>query len=209
VGIETTKMMHNNPVQSLELIESLHLHSSMFAAPISAPFPHDQAVFAAHILAKVLERGAGPSSDMLWLAASVCPYRGVMIQMKKKEESAVAVIMSESLKTSTEIKLSVSNLFDAVPMLDPTLQGRATIGVVLQHPTVRPWEQSLVWAIVERILPSWAGEWSADHEAIFAEFMRFKDHIVELGLPEAIKQPPLLDVSTANKCLIPLLASRF
>jgi tRNA nucleotidyltransferase (CCA-adding enzyme) len=198
VGIETTKMMHNNPVQSLELIEGLHLHSAMFAAPVSAPHPHEQAVYAARILERVVARGAGEPSDALWLAAAVCPYRGARVERKKKDESVVSVIMAESLKLSTEQKLAVSNLFEATPLLDPTLTGRARIGVTLQHPSVRPWEQSLVWAIVERVLPTWAGEWTPEHETIFTQFMAFKDHIVELGLPEAIKQPPLLDVSASH-----------
>lgn len=194
VGIETTKMMQKNPLRSISLIDSLGLHESMFASPIPPPFPRSQAVAAAQVLSEVIEKGAGSGSDSLWLAAALCPYRGAKIQLKK-EEPVVAVIISESLKLSTEAKLGVSHLYEATALLDPKLDGRSRIGVVLQHPAVRPWEQSLVWAITERILPTWTGQWTPEHQNIFDEFMRFKQHIVELGLPEAINQPPLLDVS--------------
>ncbi|WWD15947.1 hypothetical protein CI109_100371 [Kwoniella shandongensis] len=65
----------------------------------------------------------------------------------------------------------------------------------LKHPSVRPWERSLTWAVVMDILPFWNGEWSDQAEAVVNRYQAFKDRAIALGLPQAIDQPLLLNVS--------------
>lgn len=211
VGIETTKMLQKAPLRAMELIESLGLHSSIFAVPdqdVQPPHDRAQGLAATQILAGVLEReGRWKATEALWLAAAVCPFRGATAMEKKKEGPAVAAIIADGLKVSSsgggalrqqlsnELKIGVANLFEAASLLDPKMEGRARIGTTLQHPSVKPWEAALVWAVVDRILPSWKGTWGAEHDAILDEWRAFYDKIVALGLPEAIKQPPLVNVS--------------
>lgn len=199
VGIETTKMLQKAPLRAMELIEGLGLHSSIFVVPdqdVSPPHSRAQGLAATQILTEVLKReGRFKGSEALWLAAAVCPFRGAAAMEKKKESTAVAVIIGDGLKLSNELKIAVANLFDAATLLDPRMEGRARIGTTLQNPSVKPWESSLVWAVVDRILPSWTGSWGPEHDAILAEWTAFYDKIVALGLPESIKQPPLVNVS--------------
>nr|XP_031862773.1 uncharacterized protein CI109_001785 [Kwoniella shandongensis]KAA5529845.1 hypothetical protein CI109_001785 [Kwoniella shandongensis] len=63
----------------------------------------------------------------------------------------------------------------------------------LKHPSVRPWERSLTWAVVMDILPFWNGEWSDQAEAVVNRYQAFKDRAIALGLPQAIDQPLLLN----------------
>ncbi|KAL1406876.1 CCA tRNA nucleotidyltransferase, mitochondrial [Vanrija albida] len=210
VGIETYKMVEKNPLVSAELIDSLNLNSSIFMWPAAPPHPPSEAIAAARVLDALLKRDelvsaapASASSPLLWLAAAVCPYRGAITQVKNKDKPVVAVIIADALKLSAAITDSVSHLFDAATLLDPQLQSgsRSDIGVVLQHPAVRPWQQSFVWAIAQRIVPTWQGEWTPAHEAILQSFLALKARIVELGLPEAIDRAPLLDGKEVLKLL--------
>ncbi|TXT07280.1 hypothetical protein VHUM_03450 [Vanrija humicola] len=210
VGIETYKMIEKNPLGAAELINSLNLHSSIFMWPSDPPHPRSEAIAAAHVLDTLLKREelvsaapASASTPLLWLAAAVCPYRGGITQVKNKDKPVVAVIIAEALKLSAAITDSVAHLFDAAILLNPGLQtgSRSDIGVVLQNPAVRPWQQSFVWAIAQRIVPTWQGEWTPEHEAILQSFLALKARIVELGLPEAIDRAPLLDGKEVLKLL--------
>jgi tRNA nucleotidyltransferase (CCA-adding enzyme) len=91
--------------------------------------------------------------------------------------------------------MGVANLFEAATVLDPKAEGRARIGTTLQLPAVKPWESSIPWAVVDRILPTWTGVWGPEQDTVLAEWVAFYDKIVALGLPESIKQPPLVNVS--------------
>lgn len=199
VGIETTKMMHKNPLLAIQLIHRLGLHEPMFTCSVPPPHPRSEALAAAEILHAAIERGAGEGTELLWLAAATCPYRDAEVP-GKKPVPAVSAIMAEGLKLSTEHRNGVAHLFDAAKMLDPSLEGRSRIGIVLQNTAVRPWRQSFVWAIVMRILPTWKGLWTSEHDEVLSTFFKFRDHIEELGLPTAIDQHPIVDVSCLVYC---------
>ncbi|BEI82615.1 hypothetical protein CcaverHIS002_0304830 [Cutaneotrichosporon cavernicola] len=205
VGIETTKMLEKQPLRAMELIDELGLHSSIFIVPdqdVQPPHDRGEALKATQILAAVLGReGRWKASETLWLAAAACPFRGAVATEKKKESPAAAVVVSEGLKLSNELKLGVQNLLEAAKLLDPKTEGRARIGTMLQLPAVKPWESSVVWAVVDRILPTWTGSWGSEQEAILAEWVAFYDKIVALGLPESIKQPPLVNGKEVQKML--------
>lgn len=208
VGIETYKMIEKNPLGSAELIDTLGLHSSIYMWPTEPPHPRTEAIAAARVLDALLKREDlvstySVSSPLLWLAAAVSPYRGAITQFKSKDKPVVGVIIAESLKLSAATTDSVAHLFDAADLLDPKLQtgSRSDIGVVLQHPAVRPWQQSFVWAIAQRIVPTWQGTWTPEHEAILQSFLALKARIIELGLPEAIDLAPLLDGKEVLKLL--------
>lgn len=66
----------------------------------------------------------------------------------------------------------------------------------LQHPAVRPWERSLTFAAILAILPVWKGEWDDGAECIYQQYEAFAERIRDLGLPDAIDKPLLLNVSS-------------
>ena len=101
-----------------------------------------------------------------------------------------------TLQLSTEVKNGVTDLFQAAKLLQPELRDRSALGVVLQHPSVRPWERSIVWAAVMAILPHWTlSGWNADCQAVLQQFVDLQQYIRESGLAADIDRPPLLNVS--------------
>lgn len=60
---------------------------------------------------------------------------------------------------------------------------------------MRPWERSLTFAAILAILPVWRGEWDDGAECIYQQYEAFAGKIRDLGLPEAIDRPLLLNVS--------------
>jgi tRNA nucleotidyltransferase (CCA-adding enzyme) len=95
IGIEITKMMQKNPLHALALIDDLSLHSSIFTCDVDPP-RHD-ALSTAQILQRVQERFR--EDEMLWLAAATSPFRNCVVR-RRKEESAVSVVLSDGLKVS-------------------------------------------------------------------------------------------------------------
>lgn len=77
--------------------------------------------------------------------------------------------------------------------------GRSRIGMTLK--AVKPWEQSIVWAVVQHILPTWQGEWAAAHDAELAKWLKFQETVVTLGLPKSIEEPPIIDGKSLQKIL--------
>lgn len=101
IGIETTKMLEKTPLRAMTLIDELHLHSSIFTAPVDPIHPRSDALAATQILTQVLERSNGKfnSSNALWLAAAVCPFRDTTV-MQKGPAPAVSLVISTGLKVS-------------------------------------------------------------------------------------------------------------
>lgn len=60
---------------------------------------------------------------------------------------------------------------------------------------MRPWERSLTFAAILAILPIWRGGWDDGAECIYQQYEAFAGKIRDLGLPEAIDRPLLLNVS--------------
>lgn len=60
---------------------------------------------------------------------------------------------------------------------------------------MRPWERSLTFAAILAILPVWKGEWDDGAEGIYQQYEAFEGKIRDLGLPEDIDRPLLLNVS--------------
>lgn len=87
----------------------------------------------------------------------------------------------------------MTHLFEAAALLDTQMEGRARIGMTLKHASVKPWDQSIVWAVVDRILPTWNGEWSSADEAELQKWLSWQAKIEALGLPAAIEEPPIID----------------
>ncbi|WVQ71672.1 hypothetical protein IAR50_001212 [Cryptococcus sp. DSM 104548] len=189
IGIEMTKMIHKNPFRALELIHELGLHPYVFNCDQNPP--RHEAFATAQILRALSDRKS--VDEMLWLATAATPFRDMDVKRKGKSFPATAIVIGEGLKLSTEIKTSVSNLFDAVKVIDPKATRRSDIGAVLQLPSVRPWRRSLIWAVVMEVLPQWKGDWDAGAEAVFQKYEEFEARIESLGLPEAIDQPLLLN----------------
>jgi tRNA nucleotidyltransferase (CCA-adding enzyme) len=53
----------------------------------------------------------------------------------------------------------------------------------------------VVWGAVTEILGQWDGEWTDEADKIVAKWADFVGRIEQLGLPDAIDRPLLLDVS--------------
>jgi hypothetical protein len=54
--------------------------------------------------AEILSHLVGPfdtNDELLWLAAMLSPFRGLVCKTKKKEVPAVSVVLSDGLKVST------------------------------------------------------------------------------------------------------------
>lgn len=88
----------------------------------------------------------------------------------------------------------MARLFEAATIIDPSATKRSVIGTMLQHPSVRPWDRSIVWAIVSAIKPTWSGQWDDNAAKILARYDAFIARIHELNLPADIDQAPILDV---------------
>ncbi|KAK8869780.1 hypothetical protein IAR55_000348 [Kwoniella newhampshirensis] len=188
IGIEVTKMLHPDPLRAMSLIDSLGLHPSIFHCEVDPP--RQEAFASAQILSHVSKIFV--SDDALWLATAATPFRDVRVQRKGKDTPAVSAL-------STEAKDSVTNLFEATRLINPEATQRSDIGTCLQHPAVRPWERSMTWAVVMEILPSWNGEWGHVADAVVEKYQAFRDRIITLGLPHAIDQPLLLNVSVRSE----------
>ncbi|KIR32489.1 tRNA adenylyltransferase [Cryptococcus deuterogattii MMRL2647] len=197
VGIETTKMLHNNPFHALSLIHSLDLYPYMFSCEVDPP--RQEAFAAAQILDQIAKRKS--VDEVLWLATAAVPFRGLTVKRKGRDVPASSVVISEGLKLSTELKTSVTNLFDAVNIINLDATRRSEIGMSLQHPAVRPWERSLTFAAILAILPVWKGEWDDGAECIYQQYEAFAERIRDLGLPDAIDKPLLLNGNDIQQLL--------
>lgn len=103
---------------------------------------------------------------------------------------------TDHVQLSTEIKNGVTNLFQAAELLQPDLRVRSELGLILQHPAVRPWSRSIVWAAVTAILPHWTpSEWNGKCEEVLQQYIDLQRYIEETGLATDIDRPPLLNVS--------------
>nr|ODN77323.1 tRNA adenylyltransferase [Cryptococcus depauperatus CBS 7841] len=197
IGIEVTKMLHQNPFEAMCLIDSLGLHPYIFNCDVDPP-RHD-AIASAQILRHLLKRE--DVDDVLWLATAVTPFRGLTVERKGKHIPACVAVISEGLKLSTELKLSVANLFEAAKRIDPEATKRSEIGSCLQHQTVRPWQRSLTWAIVMNILPIWKGHWNNETEIVYNRYQKFRERIVAQGIDDAIDKPLLLNGNDIQRLL--------
>lgn len=66
---------------------------------------------------------------------------------------------------------------------------------MLQHPSVRPWERSIVWAMTSAIRSIWSGAWDNNATAIVEQYAAFIRLIHALDLDQAIDAAPILDAS--------------
>lgn len=89
----------------------------------------------------------------------------------------------------------MTKLFEAAAIIDPAATKRSVIGTTLQHPSVRPWDRSVVWAIVSAIRPVWSGKWDDNATAVLQRYEAFIQRVHELNLPADIDRAPILDVS--------------
>lgn len=108
-----TKSLLKSPLQALELIADLGLHSSIFTCPRlpeeQEPVREPAFIRAARTLEAVRVRWEGELAptgmEHAWLAAALVPFEGFVV-VGKKELPAVSVCVAEGLK--------VSALFDSV-----------------------------------------------------------------------------------------------
>jgi tRNA nucleotidyltransferase (CCA-adding enzyme) len=89
--------MKHRPLRAISLIHSLGLHNSIFTSEFDPP--RQDSLRCAEILSN-LSDSFDTKDEMLWLAAALSPFRGLMCQVKKKEVPAVSVVLSDSLKVS-------------------------------------------------------------------------------------------------------------
>jgi tRNA nucleotidyltransferase (CCA-adding enzyme) len=101
IGIEVTKMMQHDPLSAIDLIDRLGLHSSIFSCSLHPP--RHESLAAAQILSEIGKRY--PLNETLWLAAALCPFRGLIVKAKK-EVPAVSVVVSDGLKVKADRKRS-------------------------------------------------------------------------------------------------------
>ncbi|WVQ98759.1 hypothetical protein IAU59_005890 [Kwoniella sp. CBS 9459] len=197
IGIEVTKMLHHNPMKAMTLIHKLGLHSSVFSCEVD---PERGSAFAsAQILSQLNDRFL--VDETLWLATAATPFADISVKRKGKDLPAAAIVISEGLKLSTEVKNNVANLFDAIKMISPDATGRSEIGVWMQHTSVRPWERSLTWAVIMSVLPGWKGQWDDQAEAIAKSYETLRQRIMDLGLVEAIDKPLLINGTEMQQLL--------
>ncbi|WVO22021.1 uncharacterized protein IAS62_003341 [Cryptococcus decagattii] len=156
IGIETIKMLHNNPFHALFLIHSLDLYPYMFSCEVDPP--RQEAFAAAQILNQVAKRKS--VDEVLWLATAAVPFRGLTVKRKGRDVPACSVVISEGLKLSTELKTHV------------------------------PPTSSI-----------WKGEWDDGAECIYQQYEAFAERVRDLGLPEAIEKPLLLNGNDIQQLL--------
>ena len=197
--------MQENPLAALTLIDNLGLHASIFTCAVDPP-RHD-ALVTARILHRVIQ--PDQEDEILWMAAATSPFRNLVIP-GKRDTPAVSAVLANGLKVSVQarwtlteklandVKTAVANVFIAAELLDPNATRRSSIGTTLQLPAVRPWERSVVWATVMDILSTWTGDWDDKAEQIMVKYRLFVERLVEMDLPKAIVQPPLLNVSVTQ-----------
>ena len=95
IGIEVIKILQKTPIRGLELIDTLHLHSSIFTCAVDPP--RGQALVAANVLRAILSRMDVESDEYLWLAAALYPFRDLEVA-GKKPTPAVTIAIGEGLK---------------------------------------------------------------------------------------------------------------
>lgn len=89
--------MQHRPLHAITLIDELALHESIFVC--DGDIPRYESSQTANILDHV-QQYFGGADEMLWLAATVSPFRGRMSLVKKKEVPTVSAVLSEGLKVS-------------------------------------------------------------------------------------------------------------
>lgn len=186
IGIEVTKMMKHHPLRAIQLIYDHDLHSSIFQSPLNPPV--DVALHAGQILDRV---GADLFVDeLLWLAATVAPFDGLTI-IAKREQPAALVVLAEAIKLSNATATAVNDVFRTSVNFDPDLRVRSAIGIAMQK--CLSWERSLTWSAVRTIISMWRGQWSPDCETVLIAFKELRHRILQEGLPQAVKQAPLIN----------------
>ncbi|WWC90000.1 uncharacterized protein L201_004930 [Kwoniella dendrophila CBS 6074] len=197
IGIEVTKMLQHDPYRAMSLINELGLHPHVFACDVNPP--RETAIASAQILLNLSKRFF--VDEMLWLATAATPFNNLTVKRKGKDVRAASVIMSESLKVSTEIKNGITNLFEAVKIVNPDSTVRSEIGTWMQNIAVKPWQRSLTWSAVMAILPRWNGQWNDNAEHIAIQYEQFRERIEALRLPEAIDKSLLLNGTELQQLL--------
>ncbi|WWC69407.1 uncharacterized protein I206_103346 [Kwoniella pini CBS 10737] len=190
IGIEVTKMLQHDPFRAMSLIELLGLHPHVFACDVNPP--RQTAFASAQILHHLSKRLF--VDEMLWLATAATPFDNVTVKRKGKDQPAAGIL-------STEIKNAVTNVFEASRLADPEATVRSEIGTWMQNPAVKPWQRSLTWSAVMEILPKWTGGWDEHAEGIVTRYERFRSKIEELGLPDSIDKPLLLNGTELQQLL--------
>ena len=97
-----------------------------------------------------------------------------------------------------EVRRDVVNLFDAAKIIDFKADTRSQLGVMMQAESVRPWERSVTFATVLRILSTWSGVWDRAAEEHFRRLQALTARIQALGLPAVIDKAPPLNVSSVR-----------
>jgi tRNA nucleotidyltransferase (CCA-adding enzyme) len=115
IGIEVSKMIQKTPFASIELIHTLGLHSSIFSCAVVPP--RAAAFSAAQILQRVSQEMH--TDEILWFAAAVTPFQGLVVERPKKT-TAVAAVLQDGLK----VRLKTTQLTRA-PERDPRWRDEA------------------------------------------------------------------------------------
>jgi len=71
---------------------------------------------------------------------------------------------------------------------------------MLQHPSVRPWERSVVWAIASAIHDVWSGTWDDNAAAVVERYASFVQRVQSLNID--VDAAPILDVNREKSPLI-------
>jgi len=91
-------MMKHRPLRAISLIDALSLHDSIFTSEFHPS--REDSLRCAEILGH-LSSSFQIQDEILWLAAALSPFRGLVCQQKKKEVPAISVVLSDGLKVST------------------------------------------------------------------------------------------------------------
>ncbi|WVW83021.1 hypothetical protein I302_105037 [Kwoniella bestiolae CBS 10118] len=197
IGIEVNKMLQHDPFRAMSLINDLGLHPHVFTCDVNPP--RQDAIASAQILLNLSQRFY--VDEILWLATAATPFNDLVVKRKGKDVPAASIVISEGLKLSTDTKNSVTNLFEAVKIVNPDATVRSEIGTWMQNPCVKPWQRSLTWSAVMEIVLRWTGQWDDNAEEVAKKYEEFRGRIEELGLPDAIDKPLLLNGTELQKLL--------
>ena len=91
--------MKHRPLRAISLIDSLGLHDSIFTSEFDPP--RRDSIRCAEILSH-LSKSFDTKDELLWLAAALSPFRGLVCHVKKKEVPAVSVVLSDGLKVGRD-----------------------------------------------------------------------------------------------------------
>ena len=91
------KIIKRQPLRGLILIDQLNLHASIFSSPLETR--REVALRSGQILQSVLERVGEGGDEILWLAAALSPFHGLVVP-GKKSIAATSLVVSDSLKVS-------------------------------------------------------------------------------------------------------------